>query len=349
MTATTVRPVRLGTVCAYLTSGDADTVRLVRSQVGRVTLSGKAGLRTLSALAKVDDLTGIDLDPATYLERDTEDELFPVDWIGRQRELGLEVVRSEGRFARRNNPKSLKDAFAGHLGAGVVRVVSFSDFWLLRNHVNDVAAAVRNCDEPLAFVFAALFDPLETPESIDSLRLLMNAASTGERPVELLRTDTHGIPFAAHGGALAAIGLTSSGRHHPQPMNRSTREQFERRQQSASVWVPSLMGWQQGAKLDAVRPFGGAGITDCGCGSCNGRDLMRFTKEWEHVPATVRADAREHDVASWVALRNRILGAPDCQVAWREACAAAQRVEGALAEQYKVAALKAPRSLRNWA
>lgn len=349
MNATTVRPVRLGTVGAYLTSGDADLVRHVRSRVGRVTLSGKAGLRTLSALAKVDDLAGIDLDPACYLDGGAEDGLFAVDWIGRQRELGLDVVRSEGRFARRNDQSSLKNAFSGHLGDGVVRVVSFSDFWLQRANVSVAAAAIRNCAEPLAFVFAALFDPLESPESVDSLMLLMEAASKVERPIELLRTDTHGVPFAVNGGALAAIGLTSSGRHHPQPMNRSTRQQFDRRQQSASVWVPSLMGWQQGAKLDSLRPFGGAGVTDCGCSSCSGRDLMRFATEWGHVPETVRADARAHDVASWVALRNRILGAPDSRIAWRDACVAAERVEGVLAEQYKVSALKAPRSLWAWA
>jgi hypothetical protein len=348
MTTTALRGVRLGTVGAYLTSGDVTRVRQLRAQVGRVTLSGKAGSRTLSDLARDDDLAGVDFDPAMYLENGPDQGLFPPDWVGRQRDLGLDVIRSEGRFARRNDPDSLKHAFAGQVGAGVVRVVSFSEFWLRRHNVGTAAAAIRNCNDSLAFVFAALFDPLEATESIDSLRLLMEAASTGERSVELLRTDTHGIPFAIHGGTRAAIGLISSGRHHPQPMNQSTREKFERRQQSVSVWVPKLMGWQQGAKLESLRPFGGAGISDCECASCDGADLMRFAREWPRVPANVRAEAQAHDVASWVELRNSVLGAADPSLAWGEASANALAVESTLANQYKITALKAPHSLRDW-
>lgn len=348
MSPTTVRDVKVGTVGAYLTSGDIEVVRQLRRRVGRVTLSGKSGLRTLVALAKEGDTEELDLDPATYLEKEPENALFPFDWVARQRELGLDVVRSAGMFARRNDPDSLAAAFAEPISAGVVRVVSLSEFWLRRQNVATVIAAVRNCDEPIALVLAALFDPLETAESVESLRELIEAASVGERRLELLRTDTHGIPFAAHGGALSSIGLTSSGRHHPQPMNRKILAEFERRQQSTSVWVPDLLGWQQGAKLDSLRPFGGAGLTDCGCDSCDGKSLLRFATEWPQVPKAVRAEAQSHDVASWVAVRNRVMSANDPGTAWARVIADAQHAETTLVEQYKVSALKVPQSLREW-
>lgn len=348
MTATTLRATRTGTVGAYLTSGDLDVVNRVRAQAGRVTLSGKAGLRTLNALAKLGDVANVDLDPATYLGVESDGELFPIDWVAQQRQVGLDVVRSEGLFARRGDPQSLKDAFSTPVGRDVVRVVSFAEFWLKRQNVQTAVAAVRSCEDQLAFVFAALFDPLESVESVESLQILMAAASAGERRVELLRTDTHAIPFAIHGGSQAAIGLTSTGRHHAQPMNRRIREEFERRQRSQSLWVPGLMGWQQGAKLGALSPFGGTGLTDCECSGCAGGSLLRFAKEYSSIPKAVREDAHAHDVSSWVSLRNRILGASDPHAEWRAACASAQRVEAGLVEQYKVSALTAPRSLRVW-
>jgi hypothetical protein len=345
----TLQTVRTGTVAAYMTSGDADDVRAVRAQVGRVTVSGKSGLRTLQALARDGDLSHVDLDPAGYKDdQPPQDELFPIDWVATQRDLGLDVIRSEGKFARRNDPTSLRQAFSGRLPAGVARVISLADYWLKPGNVGPVIEAVRNCDDPLSFVLAACYNPLESVASVHSMRSLMEAAELTQRRVELLRTDTHAVGFALLGGTQAAIGLSSSGRHHPQPMNRKAREGYEQRQRSASVWIPALMNWQPGVKLDAVRPYGGAGLTECSCTPCEGQDLFRFAREWGSVPRAVSADARAHDVASWRSLRDEVLGAADPGVAWKSACAAADKVEAHLASTYKVNNLKAPTSLRAW-
>lgn len=345
----TVQAVKTGIVGAYMTSGDADAVRSVRAQTGRVTLSGKSGLATLRALERDDDLTGVDLDPATYMGTDTlQGQLFGINWIGEQRDLGLDVIRSEGRYAQRKDLDSLRSAFAGRLPAGVSRVVSLSDYWLQPGNVGYVLGAVRNCDEPLTLILGALFDPLDTTAAVYGLKSILDAASPTERRVELLRTDTHGLGFALLGGAQAAIGLSASGRHHPQPMNRRTKADFDKRQRSTAVWVPALMSWQQGVKLDALRPFGGAGVTTCACEPCDGESLLRFTQEWTSVPKAVSADARAHDVASWLRLRDHILNASDPRVAWARACAAAERVETDLISNYKVSALKVRSSLRAW-
>jgi hypothetical protein len=347
MSITTLRATHTGTVGAYLTSGDVENVRHVRDRTGHVTLSGRTGVKVLGALAESGDLSGIDFDPAAYADKEPDGGLFPVDWIARQRELGLAMVRSEGAFAKRNDNPSLKAAFAAKLPTDVVRVVSISSFWLQPKNRSPLVAAVRNCDNPLALVLADPFDPLRSADAVESLKALLDAATPTERRIELLRTDVHAIAFAAAGGAHATIGLTTTGRHHPQPLNRATKEKFDRRQQSAAVWLPDLLSWQHGARLVALAPFDGAGITNCSCDHCDGRDLMRFTDEWPRVPSDVRADAQAHDVASWVALRNRILNAADPQAAWKAACDAALATEARLADRYKVV-LSTQSSLSAW-
>lgn len=347
MSITTIRATQIGTVGAYLTSGDVEKVRQVRDRTGHVTVSGRSGAKVLNALAEVDDLVGVDFDPAGYLTSGADDGLFEIDWVARQRDLGLSIVRSAGSFAARKDNSALKAAFASKLPEDVVRVVSISSFWLQHKNNAALVSAVRNCESPLALVLADQFDPLEGTEAVASLRVVIETAAPAERRVELLRTDIHAIAFVATGGAHATIGLTATGRHHAQPMSRPQRDAYDRRQQSPAVWIPDLLAWQRGARLAALEPFDGAGIARCSCEPCAGRDLMRFTDEWPQVPVSIRADAQAHDVASWVALRNRILNASDPQAAWKTACDAAATTEARLADRYKVA-LSTPRSLVAW-
>jgi hypothetical protein len=350
MMTTTLKRVRTGTVGAYLTSGDAAAIRRVRDRTGRVTVSGKSGLKALNELAAAGDLHGVDYDPARYMARDDEDgSLFAIDWVAEQRRLGLNVVRSAGAFVDRKDPVGLKAAFAGALGADVTRLVSLSSYWLRGDTIPQVLAAIRNCDDNLSLVLADQFDPLRGRDEVESLRMLMDAATVGERRFELLRTDTHAIAFAAAGGTLGAIGLTTSGRHHGRPMNQNARKSMDERSQSPLVWVRQLMSWQRGIRLGALADWGGAGLTDCSCEPCEGRDLLRFNKEFRQVPNDVRADAQTHDVSSWVDFRNEVLGAADPQAAWADACAMAERVAAHLVQDYKVSALTTPASLKFWA
>lgn len=347
---TTLQRVRTGTVGAYLTSGDAAVVRRVRDFTGHVTVSGKPGLRALNELATSGDLHGVDYDPACYLERDGEDvPLFATDWVAEQRRLGLDVVRSPGAFVDRKDTVGLRAAFAGGVGNDVSRLVSLSSYWLQSAHISDVLAAIRNCDDMLSIVLADQFDPLSGRDQVESLQMLIDAATASERRFELLRTDTHAIAFAAAGGTLGTIGLTTSGRHHPRPMNASARKSMEKRSQSPLVWVRHLMSWQRGIHLGALEDWGGAGLTDCSCSPCNGQDLLRFNAEYSQVPNEVRTDAQMHDIANWVELRNEILGSADPQAAWTQACANAERVAATLVKDYKISMLTTPESLKFWA
>lgn len=347
--ATPVQGVRTGTVGAYMTSGDAQAVRRVRDIAGHVTVSGKAGLRALRQFAADGHIDDVDLDPATYLDREPDQALMPIDWVEIQRDLGLPIIRSAGLFARRNDPASLREAMAAKVAPDAFRVISLSSFWLKKDRISSVATAFRNSDNHLTLVLADQFDPLHRAEQVECLRQLIEVCTVDGRRLELLRTDTHAIGFAASGGTHGAIGLTSNGRHHPQPMKSSARAEHEQRQKSPLIWTPALMSWQRGIRLGALEPFNGAGYTDCLCSVCDGRSLLRFNHEWPQVPANIRLDAQLHDVSSWAILRNRILTAPDPTTAWSAATRAAARASDTLIQTYRISGLSVTDSLQGWA
>jgi hypothetical protein len=351
LTGTDVRPgvTRVGTVGAYTTGSDLELVRHVRGIVGRVTVCGKPGLRALASLAKADDLYGVDLDPAGYLGRDSgQGELFGIAWEAEQRRLALPVVRSAGVFVNKADHGSLKKAFSVAVDPGTVRVVSLHGRWLERGCSRDLLHCVKGCDDQLAFVLAEQFDPLAHPGSVDGLCALLNTAGAGGRWVELLRTDATGVAFAALGGSLGAVGLSTTTRHHGLPLGKRAGKEYKRRRSVPYVFVRPLLSWQKGTALGALTPFGGAGITDCDCDACMGRDLRRFDREWPGVvPPGIRADAREHDLQTWMALANDVLGAADPVAAWHAACNSAVATASNIASTYKVQ-LTVPQSVSGW-
>lgn len=349
--ATTSRSTALrhGTVSAYMTGSDIAAVREVRAVAGRVTVCGRSGLKTLTKLGRDGDLWGVDLDPACYLDRDEEPPaLFPFDWVARQVELGLPVVRSSGRYVPRDNDADLREAFAGGLPDGTVRTVSLEASWLKPKGLARVLPVIRGCDDPLALAFAAPFDPLDALGAVDGLRAILDAASPASRRVELLRTDTTGVAFAAEGGSLGAIGLTTTTRHHGLSLGSRAKGSYEQRQSSPLVFTPRLNSWRRGTTLGALTPFGGAGVTGCPCTPCDGRDLLRFDQTWSgKVPAEVSADARAHDLHCWLALSSEVLGAADPQAAWKQVCIDAAMTATGIAETYKVA-IGLPGSVTGW-
>lgn len=351
MTGTDVRPggTRVGTVGAYATGSDLELVRLVRGIVGRVTVCGKPGLRALASLAKAGDFYGVDLDPAGYLGRGSgQGELFGIAWEAEQRRLGLPVIRSGGVFVDKADHASLRKAFSLAVDPGTVRVVSLHGRWLARGCSRDLLHCVAGCDDPLGFVLAGPFDPLAHPGSVDGLCALLDAAGASGRRVELLRTDATGIAFAALGGSLGAVGLSTTTRHHGLPLGKRAGQEYERRRSVPYAFTRPLLSWQKGTALGALTPFGGAGITQCDCDACIGRDLRRFDREWPGiVPPDVRADAREHDLRTWLALARDVLGASDPVAAWRAACNSAVATASNIASTYKVQ-LSVPQSVIGW-
>jgi hypothetical protein len=340
---------RVGTVGAYMTGNDVAQVRQVREIAGRVTVTGQSGLRALAKFQRDGDLWGVDLDPACYLERGPEQVgLFPFDWIGRQRELGLSVVRSPGVHVPRADDLALRAAFAESLPDGTARTVSLDSTWLRPRDLKRLVPAIRGCDDPLALVLAAPFDPLDAVGAVDGLREVLDEASPATRRTELLRTDTTGIGFAATGGSLGAIGLSTTARHHGLPLGRRASERYGERQCSPLVFVRGLHSWQRGTTLGWLTPFRGAGLTGCSCDPCDGRTLLRFDRTWpSQVPEDVRADARAHDLHVWLALSRDVLGSNNPETAWQTACRAALRTAAHLAEAHKIV-IRIPSSVGGW-
>ena len=102
---TTLRRIALGQVQLYLGATTVDEVRRYRDIFGGVTLQGATGLRIARDLHRADDLGGVDLDPAVYVNSQATGgpqlcldlETEPFDWIGAQRDLDLSIIRTAGR------------------------------------------------------------------------------------------------------------------------------------------------------------------------------------------------------------------------------------------------------------
>lgn len=349
---------RVGTVGVYATGSSLALVRQARALAGQVTVGGRPGKRALSTLDAEDDLHGVDLDPAAYLDRGLEPaqgELFEVDWEARQRSLGLPVVRSDGVYVGAKDRCALIHAFATPVGAGTIRVISLEAWWLrdtlrggLRGGLRELLARVRECDDPLAFVLADRFDPLDTPGAVDGLRMLLDVAIAGGRRVELLRTDVGGIGFVAAGGSWGTIGTSTSTRHHGLMLPRKAAVDREDRLRSPYVFVPALLSWHRGTELGALSQFDGAGITSCDCPTCNGADLLRFGREWERtVPLAVREEAQAHDLHCCVALAHRVLADANPAEAWARECRSAVATAANIAGVYRVL-IKVPASISAW-
>lgn len=349
---TTTRRLRraAGTVGAYTTGSDIAAVRRARAAAGHVTLSGKAGLGALWKLRDDGDLWGVDLDPAEYLSRPVADDaLFPIDWVACQRELGLPTLRSAGIYVPAKDSLALNAAFDQLVPSDVVRVVSLNSSWLRPSSIAESVAAIRNADNPIALVLADAFDPLAADGAVDGLRTILEVAREDDRPIELLRSDIVAIAFAAAGGAVGTIGLSTSTRHHGLPLGSRAGNAHRERQSSPLAYVAPLASWQRGTTLGALSPFAGTNsITDCGCAHCGDRSLLRFDRVWtSQVPAEVRDDARLHDIASWAAIARQVLSATEPEDEWRRLCQAAMAMAGDIADEYKLA-IEVPGSITGW-
>lgn len=295
------RGVALGRVHAYLgRCGVADAVAN-RDRFGGVTLQGVSGLRVARAMARAGELSGVDLDPAGYLNRGKAkppvvtaqlglDLDLPVfDWVEAQAELGLPVVRTAGPRLRVGQLDALKMELHRDYPVPVSVTLALDGGWLGSKYSGVLAEQLRAADRDVSLVLGAPFDPVDSSYKILGLRRLLRWSSRTGRSLELLRTGPVGIPAIAAGARLAAIGLSSSTRHLGGPVAR--RADGVRPKRSPQVFVPRLLHWQRGIDLKA-------GLTDCECVACArvGSGLRRFDVAYDStVPADVRAAAREHD------------------------------------------------------
>lgn len=209
-------------------------------------------------------------------------------------------------------------------------------------------AALRATPGALSLVFAAAFDPFAGSGAINALRHTLADLRAQGRDVELLRCDLTALGFVADGGQHGAIGVTTSARHHPQPLGSRAGQEHEQRQCTPYIFIPQLMSWQRATWLRSLAPFGGLGITECPCGPCAGQSLLRFAEQWPgQVPQAVRDDARAHDVASWRRISDEVLRATSPALAWQGRVGAAVDLQLQLADYHSIA-VNLPVSLTAW-
>ncbi|MCA1655526.1 MAG: hypothetical protein LC635_03570, partial [Pseudonocardiaceae bacterium] len=308
----------MGRVHAYLGRCSASEVVVSRERFGGVTLQGLHGLKVASALARVGELRGVDLDPATYLARGkprspmVEGQLgldldLPVfDWVEAQAELGLPVVRTAGPRLRVGHLDALRAELHREYPVAVSVTLVLDGGWLGAKHSGVLAEQLRAADRDVSLVLGAPFDPLDSSYKVQGLRRLLRWSSRTGRKLELLRTGPIGIPAIAAGARLAAIGLSTSTRHLGGPVARRADGVTPKR--SPQVFVPKLLHWQRGVDLR------GTEVTHCGCPACTraGAGLSRFDVAFDSaVPAAVRAAAREHDSHALAEVVHTVLGAAE--------------------------------------
>lgn len=317
---------------AYLGRTQLPDVLALRAEFGAVTLQGADGLRIARALARMDDLHGVDLDPATYRDRPASapkvgstparkaDQLalpgmdFPaLDWITTQIDLGLPVVRTAGQRIKVGRVEELRAELDRDYPVPVSVVLALDSGWLGAKHVASLTEELRRADRDVSLVFAAPFDPLNSVPRVSALRGLLRWGADAGRSVELLRTDLAGLPAVLEGAAMAAIGLITSTRHLGMPLAGQRRADYTKRQRSPLVFVPRLMHWQRASVLGALARWHGAGVTHCECAACMyaGRGLLRFADADHLTPTELGRAVREHDALALSALIRQIMTAAD--------------------------------------
>lgn len=309
-------------------------------------------------LRSVGELHGVDVDPATYVDRPARAgaEALPglavagIDWVAEQRSLELAVVRAPGYRIKAGDTAMLAGYLYADYGNGPVSVTLALDAnWLGHKHAPALLDRVRRADRDLSLVLAHPFDPFSVPGAIATLRAILQWSVEAHRRVELLRTDTTAIPAVANGAVLGAIGLRTSTRHAPMPFRAKQAEHFRARQTSPVVLVGRLLCWYRGTVLDTLAPWGGGGLFDCPCPACvrSGTDLSRFNIAVPRVPDSVAADARDHDLHTWVAIADRVLAAPDPAAEFAQLRAAAEHTAADLVDRYSVG-LEAAATVSDW-
>lgn len=304
----------------YLGRCTVEDVWRCRERFGGVTLQGVGGLRVARTLDRVGDLWGVDLDPATYRSAPAKPsnqltlpgvDVPAFDWVGVQGDLGLEVVRTAGSRIRVGDAEGLKRELGEEYSVPVSVVLAVDAGWLGLKHIDALEQELKAADRDVSLVFAAAFNPLEGRRRIEGLRRVLRWGRDAGRRVELLRTDLSGLPAVMEGAAVAAIGLSTSGRHLGIPMGARQRAAYDTRKRSPLVFVPRLLHWQRGSVLGDLAPWGGAGVTHCDCQACDGdsHDLRRFDEQQDKV----KGEVREHDELALSRVIREIMGAEDPQ------------------------------------
>ena len=202
-----------------------------------------------------------------------------------------------------------------HPAPGYVPVVIRPEF--RRALLDDLCAELEDRALPIALMFAASFDPLNSVADVAAARQLASAVRDGI----VLRCDLSAIGLVAAGLRFGAIGASAELRHVYVPIRRPSAAP---RDLSAHVFVPMLRAWMRGSQLTYVDET--IELFRCECRVCQGDTVLRFAESGRDDTA-LRLLAEAHAALAWRDLAARILerSEADRLGAWLEECAAAQQ------------------------
>ncbi|MDQ1438570.1 MAG: hypothetical protein QOK43_2199 [Acidimicrobiaceae bacterium] len=210
--------------------------------------------------------------------------------------------------------------------------VVVTPFWLSEG-LDVLETAVRDFARPIAFVFAAPFDPLGSQAAVEgALRLIQASAGAF-----ILRCDLSAIGLVAGGAMGGSVGASATTRHLGMPLRNARRDRSSR-DNSLHVFVPRLLSWPRGSTLEHLADD--LDVFVCRCGVCQGDSLLRFRE------ASRAVEAERHAVAAWAAIADAVLGDNDPIARWRSVLESADNAYGEL--EADGVALGRPGFIRAW-
>jgi len=286
---------------------------------GGIVLTGEKALQKAEHLVRVERYQRPILpDRGRYAgkNRILASAAFDLDWIQRQRRLGLPAVMPDAGYVGEHDEDGLRSVLqrAADLGPDVFAPLFLHVKWLHRDKLPRLYEAVTEAGAPIAVAFEHVDDPLGTKYAIYGLVALLQAPV----PVVLLRCDTSSIGALAYGAVAAAVGTRSSLRHiYP------ISDGGGGRTPKPAAVVERLLSYvhldkiDQTAQLDPDHPD-----WHCSCDWCNGRSLQALASAVDPELA-----AFLHSIEILYRIRNDIVRAADLQTrrqAWTEMCSSAQ-------------------------
>lgn len=263
---------------------------------------------------------------------------FDVDWIHRQRLLGLPAVIPDGGYVEEHDEDGLRSVLgrAAELGPDVMAPLFLHVRWLHPDNLPCLVEAVTEAGVPIAVALEHLDDPLGTKWAVYGLVALLQVPV----PVLLLRCDTSSIGALAYGAVAAAVGTRSSLRHFYPISNGGGG-----RSPKPAAVVERLLSYvhldkiDQTAQLDPDHPD-----WHCSCDWCNGRSLQALASASDPELA-----AFLHSIEILHRIRTEILRAGDLgarRQAWTEQCSSAQFKHMEINDTRRV--WNVPKYLGNW-
>ncbi len=296
MTVSTTLPTTAQISFSFYVDATRDTILRCGGLADAVTVRGPRGPDIVSELRS--HWEGPVLFDCAAYEKSSRSPPIAADWFRAQEHAGADRLLTPGRWIGWDGT-TFRESFdierrlAEPIGA--TALVAIDHRWLTKD-LDQTVSALASADVPVALVLGHRGDPLSPGGAVDGLLSLCRHLDD----FLLLRADHGAVGALAFGGTHASLGLRTATRHLYPPDAKGGGGR--RDDKSPRVFVPDLLDWFTGLRLDT---WAAAGISmRCDLDCCQGEKLNRFFDERR------KAEAQRHNETTLAQLANYIINAP---------------------------------------